>query len=103
MGYYSKDNDKIWYINNGCVKAKLIINASGIQSDLLQHKQTISLSKYDNNNKSSSMLLQPTWEAKPRRGQYCIFKTTTKTIINTSYTTNTNNKNKRYILIFINI
>ena len=62
------DNDvNIWHINNSTIKARVLVNATGIQADIVQ-------SCTSSNDMVSQQLPLPKWEAKPRRGQYRIFK-----------------------------
>jgi len=50
--------------------ARCVINAAGIDSDLVQSQASSSSSVDDSSN---SLLPRPTFEARPRRGQYAIF------------------------------
>jgi len=50
--------------------ARCVINAAGIDSDLVQSQASSAGSSEDDN---TSLLPRPTFEARPRRGQYAIF------------------------------
>ena len=51
--------------------ARCVINAAGIDSDLVQSQAASAGSSQDDS--SNSLLPRPTFEARPRRGQYAIF------------------------------
>ena len=62
--------------------ARCVINAAGIDSDLVQSQASASSSGDANSN--SLLLPRPTFEARPRRGQYAIFAASPDDIIPTS-------------------
>jgi len=78
------------------IKAKCIINVAGIHSDLVQQSASSASSSTLANNKCK--LPPPTFEARPRRGQYVIFAAPKETILQSNtasqqQTFNNNNNN----------